>query len=222
MIMAMRSFIALNSQMLLSNRRDSTRQVKWIEEVLTQNTKKWIIVFMHHPVYSSGWGRDNRRLRTALKPIFQKYGVDLVLQGHDHTYARGGNNIPIGATTVDSTGPVYVVSVSGPKMYASGLYDWINRAGTNIQLYQVIQVKEDHIKFEAFTVLGDLYDAFTIKKNKYGINSFVDQAPKHVPENLEIPHVLLNDITPQQLELWTAQFENYMRKKRTQKPLKSN
>ena len=38
-------------------------------------------------------GRDFEYARKIWKPLFDKYGVDLVLNGHDHTYARG--HIPI-------------------------------------------------------------------------------------------------------------------------------
>ena len=50
---------------------------------------------MHYPIYSSKQGRDNVGLRNALQPLFEKYKVDLVLQGHDHTYGRG-TNLPLG------------------------------------------------------------------------------------------------------------------------------
>ena len=64
---------------------------------------------------------DNPEIREALQPIFEYYGVDLVLQGHDHTYARSGlmthENVGTGVTARSpKAGTVYVVSVSGPKM----------------------------------------------------------------------------------------------------------
>ena len=54
----------------------------------------------------------------AWKPIIDKYEVDLVLNGHDHTYARG--HVPIREKSGDSNkmGAVYVTSVSGPKQYS--------------------------------------------------------------------------------------------------------
>ena len=59
----------------------------------------------------------------AWLPLFEKYDVDLVVQGHDHAYGRGNLNaneqgLPEGADAATShTGPVYLVSVAGPKMY---------------------------------------------------------------------------------------------------------
>ena len=53
--------------------------------------KKWRIVTIHQDIYGSGLDHsdtDGMILRTQLTPIFDKYDVDVVLQGHDHTYSR--------------------------------------------------------------------------------------------------------------------------------------
>ena len=92
---------------LNSNERHK-EQVPWLEQVLKNNPNKWTFVTFHHPVFSAG-GRANKDQRKAWKPIFDKYAVDMVLQGHNHTYARG-NNIGSGATVRDTTkGTVYVI-----------------------------------------------------------------------------------------------------------------
>lgn len=53
--------------------------------------KKWRIVMFHQDIYGSGYDHsdsDGIVLRTQLTPIFDKYHIDVVLQGHDHTYSR--------------------------------------------------------------------------------------------------------------------------------------
>jgi 3',5'-cyclic AMP phosphodiesterase CpdA len=64
-------------------------QIQWIEKQLTASSNDWKIVFFHHPIYSSGnrHGSD-LRLREVLEPLFLKYNVSLVLNGHDHFYER--------------------------------------------------------------------------------------------------------------------------------------
>lgn len=86
-------------------------QKAWLEKVLKDNPRKWSIVTFHHPIYSASARRDNSSLREAWKPLFDQYNVDLVLQGHDHTYARGrtrpyGENLVDGLNTRDYTGTV--------------------------------------------------------------------------------------------------------------------
>lgn len=52
---------------------------------------KWRIVTFHQDIYGSGKDHsdsDGMVLRTQLTPIFDKYDIDIVLQGHDHTYSR--------------------------------------------------------------------------------------------------------------------------------------
>ena len=52
---------------------------------------KWRIVTFHQDIYGSGYDHsdsDGIVLRTQLTPIFDKYQIDVVLQGHDHTYSR--------------------------------------------------------------------------------------------------------------------------------------
>jgi len=63
-------------------------QAPWLEKVLSENPHKWTVITFHHPLYSTARGRDNPMIRTAWQAIFDKYKVDLVLQGHDHTYGR--------------------------------------------------------------------------------------------------------------------------------------
>ncbi len=204
-------FISINTPAFLYNKQDSAKQVVWLEKILAENDQKWTIVTMHFPIYSPAFERDNPGLRSALKPLFDKYNVDLVLQGHDHTYARGGNNLPIGARVLDSTGPVYVVSVSGPKMYISGLTDWIDRAAMETQLYQLVHVSPDSITYEAFTTIGELYDKFQIVKKPEGGKRFMDLTPEDVPE-------LISDIQARQMsdeawKKWEAQFKAYKERK---------
>ena len=51
----------------------------------------WRIVTIHQDIYGSGLDHsdtDGMILRTQLTPIFDEYDIDVVLQGHDHTYSR--------------------------------------------------------------------------------------------------------------------------------------
>lgn len=52
---------------------------------------KWKVVMFHQDIYGSGYDHsdsDGMVLRTQLTPLMDKYDIDVVLQGHDHTYSR--------------------------------------------------------------------------------------------------------------------------------------
>lgn len=154
-------------------------QARWLESVLRENPNRWTVVVFHHPVFSVGQGRDNPILREHWKPLLDRYGVDLVLQGHDHTYGRGGN-VPEGTTAWDGrVGTMYVVSVAGPKMYfvSDAARETLDRVGEDTQLYQTIRVEWDRLVFEARTTTGRLYDSFELHKEAGLPNRLVDLTP---------------------------------------------
>ena len=64
-------------------------QLAWLERELKASNSAWKICYFHHPLYSSGrrHGSDED-LRAFLEPLFLKYGVKVVLAGHEHFYER--------------------------------------------------------------------------------------------------------------------------------------
>ena len=155
-------------------------QFEWLEE----NPKRWAIVAHHHPIYSLARNRDNPDLRELWQPIYDKHSVDLVLQGHDHTYGR--SDFIAGDNFDADKGTVYAVSVSGPKMYKIERSAWMKRAAENTQLFEVVRVDGDTLRYEAFTARGKLYDAFELGKGRRGRNRMVDMTPKR-PERAKTP-----------------------------------
>ena len=73
------------------NQEEIDAEVKWLEEDLAKTTKPWKVVMLHIGPYSTGDHSNDSsaiKIRNTLPPIFAKYKVDLVLQGHDHVYTR--------------------------------------------------------------------------------------------------------------------------------------
>ena len=61
------------------------------EAVASDPDATFRIVTIHQDIYGSGLDHsdtDGMILRTQLTPIFDEYDIDVVLQGHDHTYSR--------------------------------------------------------------------------------------------------------------------------------------
>jgi len=141
-------------------------QVAWLDRILATRPQRWTIVFMHQPVYSTGKNRDNPRLREALLPVYDRHAVDLVLQGHDHSYGRTHRLRSGRRVADDQPGTVYAVSVSGPKFYPVNPTHahLMARIDTGQQLFQVIAVDGAALKYEAWTVTGTLHDAFELGK----------------------------------------------------------
>jgi len=149
-------------------------QTTWLEGLLKDNPNKWTVVTFHHPVYSTTGTRNNPAVRGQWGPLFEKYGVDLVLQGHDHSYGRGNVATARRSVTVNN-GVAYVVSVSGGKMYAlNNGENWTGNGAEvvsksqNTQLYQLIDVEADKITFEARYANGEHHDGFVVRKNNRG------------------------------------------------------
>ncbi len=178
----------------LNSNADPLLQTEWLEKVLNENPRKWSIIIFHHPLYSASARRDNPELREAWKPIFDRYHVDLVLQGHDHSYARGktmpgAENLVDGVNTRDYAGTVYVVSVSGAKMYRLEPTGWDafenveqDRNAENTQLFQVISIDGDMLSYESYTATGELYDAFDLIKTEEGKpNRFIERKSEAIP-----------------------------------------
>jgi predicted phosphodiesterase len=169
----------------LNSNEKIEEQKAWLDEILSKNPNRWTVLAFHHPIFSSAKGRDNKELREAWQPVIDKHKVDLVLTGHDHTYAR--SNLATGANARSQNGgTVYVVSVSGPKMYNLDREPWMQRAAEDTQLFQVIRIAGDKLRYESRTARGLLYDAFELEKRSGQANRLTNIAPE-LPENLRKP-----------------------------------
>jgi hypothetical protein len=176
--------IVLDSMQAVQSEAMAQLQAQWLRQVLSNNPNHWTVVTYHHPMFSVSLGRDNPALRQHWQGLFEEFGVDMVLQGHDHTYGRG-QNIPTGASgQLDSAGPMYVVSVAGPKMYlvSEQAEETMLRTAEDTQLFQTLGFTEDRLRYEARTVTGELYDAFDIVRTDSGATRIEDRLPSGSPD----------------------------------------
>jgi hypothetical protein len=195
--------ISLN---LCRHRFPEDREVilRWLEDRLAEYTGDWIIVTHHFPMMTCKARTDKPNIRfPEFKALYEKYGVSLVLTGHEHLYARGN----IGPEL-----PVYVVSVAGPHQNAIYFDDWIDRCGTSLQLYQKIDITPDTLHYTSITVTGDLYDEFYVIKDLNGRNAFVPSS--HLgPESLHPPADFATRYDPEIVESFQSDRDNYLKKK---------
>lgn len=141
-------------------------QTHWLDAVLAASKARWNIVVFHQPIFTCARPDDTEELKAAWKPIFEARGVDLVLQGHDHCYSR--LTAPNGQRDrKKAQGPVYLVSVTGSKMYA--LNDRAStqpdRVAEDTELYQTIGVESGRLILRTYTSSGLLYDGFDLVRD---------------------------------------------------------
>ena len=148
------------------------QQTRWLEQSLKTSRARWNIVVSHQPVFTCARPEDTEPLKLAWKPVFERYAVDLVLQGHDHCYSRVTDEAGRVASKAARAGgkiqgPVYMVSVAGSKLY--GLNDRAqqqpDRSAEETQLYQTIEVQDSRLKVRSYTAAGTLYDAFDLERD---------------------------------------------------------
>ena len=80
-------FIVLNT----NNYNVAEHKQAIAEAVSSDPDAAWRVVTIHQDIYGTGLDHsdtDGMILRTQLTPIFDQYDIDVVLQGHDHTYSR--------------------------------------------------------------------------------------------------------------------------------------
>ncbi|GAA4572271.1 purple acid phosphatase family protein [Planotetraspora kaengkrachanensis] len=87
-------FIDLNSNSYNSaNGGGDAAHIGFVTDVINKhgNEAKWKVLTYHHAIYSPAdhaKDGDNKVRRVDFPTTFSKLGVDLVLQGHDHSYSR--------------------------------------------------------------------------------------------------------------------------------------
>ncbi len=154
--------ISIDSMQVDRDEKARKAIVKWLDGLLANNPNRWTVMFLHFPLFSSEPGRDNPKVRAALKPLIDKYRVDLVLQGHDHGYARGA--VGPDGPAADDQGATYAVSVAGPKMYDVASLPWARKSASRTQAYQVIDVAPNELTYRAYTATGEDLDKVVLRK----------------------------------------------------------
>jgi acid phosphatase len=100
-------FFALNTFVIVTrtNGEYDLAQVEWLERELRASAAIWKVVYGHHPVFSYGKHGDERQMIKLVRPLLEKYDVDLYISGHDHDRQLLG---PV-------SGVCYIVSGTGSK-----------------------------------------------------------------------------------------------------------
>ena len=156
-------------------------QRQWLKEQLQQSRSRWKIVVLHHPLFSIKGDLNNVIQRWMFNDLIEEYRVDLVLQGHEHAYARMTRHDEAGNPIT----PVYTVSHCSPKNYRIQFDDRFDKYGISSRYYQTIAVSGDTMALATYEVYGHtLYDSLQIIKSPKG-QTVVRDYGKAIPEYME-------------------------------------
>lgn len=121
-------FFALDT----NNNADWKTQLPWLEQELSRSDAPWKIVFGHHQIYSSGHYGLNQAFIQDLTPLFQKYRVQVYINGHDHHYERSQS----------IKGTTYLICGAGAGTRPVGRSEWTAYSA-------------ERLSFAAYEVYGD-------------------------------------------------------------------
>jgi hypothetical protein len=96
-------------------------QRDWLAATLAGATQPWRIVAVHHSPYSAGYQGSHLAARRAFVPLFEQYGVQLVLSGHDHDYQR---SVPVGGVTYVVSGGAAGTRRTGHDGFTAVSFSW--------------------------------------------------------------------------------------------------
>lgn len=146
------SFYALNSTYM------DKRQLDWLEKELSNDPAKWKIPFFHHPPYSSGKKHGSEvKVREVVEPLFLKYGVDIVLNGHEHFYERIKPQKGIYYFITGAGGEVRKNNVKKNSPLTEKAFD------TDLS-FMLIEIAGDELYFQVISRSGETVDSGVIKR----------------------------------------------------------
>lgn len=131
---------------------DWKTQLAWLEQELSRSVAKWKVVFGHHPIYSSGMYGSNQEFIKSLTPLFQKHGVQLYINGHEHNYER----------TRSINGTTYLVCGGGAGTRPVNRSEWTEHSASVLS-FAAYEVYSDRIEISGIDTNNRVFDSGVIK-----------------------------------------------------------
>lgn len=105
--------VSLNSNLRAEARSE---QERWLRTDLVAHPTRCTLAYWHHPVFSSGPHGNSPRM-LALWSVLYEFGVDVVVNGHDHHYERFAPQAPDGALDLSRGIREFIVGTGGADLY---------------------------------------------------------------------------------------------------------
>jgi hypothetical protein len=132
------------------------QQTHWLEDQLQSSSALWKIAVLHHPPYTCGGHTGDLRVARRWVRLFEDYGVQFVLSGHDHNYQR----------FIARNGVTYVVHGGGgaglyplhgcPSSYPTRMRSLLEHG------FLFVELSDDQLYGYAVDIRGRVRDRFTL------------------------------------------------------------
>eukprot|EP00010_Vexillifera_abyssalis_P001191 CAMPEP_0201551382 /NCGR_PEP_ID=MMETSP0173_2-20130828/7563_1 /ASSEMBLY_ACC=CAM_ASM_000268 /TAXON_ID=218659 /ORGANISM="Vexillifera sp., Strain DIVA3 564/2" /LENGTH=326 /DNA_ID=CAMNT_0047961613 /DNA_START=559 /DNA_END=1539 /DNA_ORIENTATION=+ len=172
-------YISADTELLVDEGWIGDTQKAWLEADLAsvdRSVTPWIVFFAHRPTYCAmggiDCGADMLLIRSRLEPMFHRYGVDLSLTGHKHSYERTlpvYQDKPTQTNYVNPKATTYVVAGTAGNnegiqhSYHPPASGWSVKHLTEFG-YATITVNATQLSWNFYTEDNTVADTFTITK----------------------------------------------------------
>jgi hypothetical protein len=113
--------VALNSNVPVTQ---GSEQFLWLQMDLeankSTNTARCSLAYWHHPLFTSGPSAGSNGLMRDIWNLLYQYGVDVVVNGHDHLYERFDSQDPTGRRDLPAGIREFIVGTGGAPLYDFG------------------------------------------------------------------------------------------------------
>lgn len=155
-------FFALDTEPIVEKDASAAEQLSWLEQALSKSNATWKIVFGHHPVFSFGKHGHEKEMIDRVRPLLEKYHVDLYLCGHDHDRQL----------LQPVNGVQYVVSGTGGKSRGTRYAEKTVFAATNLG-YAWFRVSPEEFHLQFINGEGKIEFAHTWQKGTIAMKPFI-------------------------------------------------
>jgi len=184
-------------------------QWTWLKNLLAKNTATWTVVYFHAPFFTSGGhaGEMDSAIPYWWK-TFDDYGVDVILNGHDHTYTRSK---PINLNVSDSSAVAeygsapgqgrlqMLVGSFGAATYSEQSGWWVGKTKSTVN-YVKFGVDGDRMHFESIDLNGVIIDSLTLdaRGTRYDrpINTGMERDASGLPVEFAVEQNYPNPFNP--------------------------
>ncbi len=151
------------------NMQMSEEQKIWVENDLNkavENGKKWIFIFLHDTLITTGVAQSNWEIQKWLIPLADEYQVDAVFFGHSHNYEHwlfnyGSNSLIYDKNSSFSGNPVHYFCSGGGGA----------RLGYN---YNLLDKESSTFFYPWYNTIKDSYIDKEVVRSKWNENIYID------------------------------------------------